>query len=112
MQTGQIEEGRVSLPAQVERLDVFLSELRAFPRGRHDDQIDGLTEMLEWSFNDWRRLAKRRTPEGGSVDKAMRSAYQYAVLQTFYLPRTQQEDADARSNRLLAPEVPAAPREG
>ena len=52
-QTGQIEEGRVWLPAQIEGLDTFLSELRAFPTGRHDDQVDSLTQMLEWSFWYW-----------------------------------------------------------
>lgn len=68
-QTGQIEEGRVWLPAQLEGLDSFLSELRAFPSGRYDDQVDSLTQMLEWSFSNWQRLAQRRTPEGRPVDK-------------------------------------------
>ncbi len=63
-QTGQIEEGRVWLPDNLEGLDTFLSELRAFPNGRYDDQVDSLTQLLEWSFWNWRRLVQERNPEG------------------------------------------------
>ena len=63
-QTGQVEEGRVWLPAQLEGLDTFLSELRAFPSGRHDDQVDSLTQMLKWSFWRWRRLHEERDEKG------------------------------------------------
>ena len=63
-QTGQIEEGRVWLPAQLDGLDTFLSELRAFPNGRYDDQVDSLTQMLEWSFWHWRRLKEERNATG------------------------------------------------
>lgn len=51
-------------------------------------------------------------PGDKATAKAMQSAYKYAVLQAFCVPAAQQEDADARSHRLLAPEVPAAPAEG
>ena len=63
-QTGQIEEGRVWLPANLEGLDAFLSELRAFPNGRYDDQVDSLTQLLEWSFWNWRRLKEERGANG------------------------------------------------
>lgn len=63
-QTGQIEEGRVWLPASLEGLEVFLSELRAFPGGRYDDQVDSLTQMLEWSFWSWRKLHEQRSERG------------------------------------------------
>jgi len=63
-QTGQIEEGRVWLPASLEGLDTFLSELRAFPNGRHDDQVDSMTQILEWSFANWRTLLEERSPSG------------------------------------------------
>jgi predicted phage terminase large subunit-like protein len=67
-QTGQIEEGRVWLPAELDGLDVFLSELRAFPNGRYDDQVDSLTQMLERSFHYWRRLLEQRTPQGRLIE--------------------------------------------
>jgi predicted phage terminase large subunit-like protein len=63
-QTGQIEEGRVWLPASLDGLDTFMSELRAFPNGRYDDQVDSLTQMLEWSFSRWRTLLEERNAEG------------------------------------------------
>lgn len=63
-QTGQIEEARVWLPADLEGLDCFLSELRAFPNGRYDDQVDSLTQMLEFIFWQWRTLVEERTAEG------------------------------------------------
>ncbi|MDP3675581.1 MAG: phage terminase large subunit [Novosphingobium sp.] len=68
-QTGQIEEGRVWLPATLEGLDTFLSELRAFPNGSYDDQIDSLTQLLEWSFWNWRKLKEERSPTGRLKDK-------------------------------------------
>lgn len=68
-QTGQIEEGRVWLPAQLEGLDAFLSELRAFPSGRYDDQVDSLTQLLEWSSRNWRKLKMEYTDRGRPIDK-------------------------------------------
>ena len=68
-QTGQIEEGRVWLPAELEGLDCFLSELRAFPNGRHDDQVDSLTQALEFIFWEWRSLVEQRDSSGRLQDK-------------------------------------------
>lgn len=67
-QTGQIEEGRVWLPAQLEGLSAFMSELRAFPAGRYDDQVDSLTQMLEWTFWRWRRLQEQRSERGRLIE--------------------------------------------
>ena len=63
-QTGQIEEGRVWLPAELEGLDCFLSELRAFDNGRHDDQVDSLTQLLEFLFWRWKSLVEERDSTG------------------------------------------------
>lgn len=62
--TGQIEEGRVWLPATLDGLDAFLSELRAFPNGRYDDQVDTLTQLLEYLFWHWKALYEVRMPDG------------------------------------------------
>jgi predicted phage terminase large subunit-like protein len=67
-QTGQIEEGRVWLPAQLEGLGTFMSELRAFPAGRYDDQVDSLTQMLEWTFFGWRKLQEQRSLRGRLIE--------------------------------------------
>lgn len=63
-QTGQIDEGRVWLPAKLDGLDCFLSELRAFPHGRYDDQVDTLTQILEFLFWHWKALQEERDPTG------------------------------------------------
>jgi len=67
-QTGQIEEGRVWLPAALDGLDCFLSELRAFPHGRYDDQVDSLTQMLEFMFWRWKTLMEERNSTGRLKD--------------------------------------------
>lgn len=49
-----IEEGRVYLPRTARWLDAFRSEIMAFPRGRHDDQVDSLSQALEY-VRTWSR---------------------------------------------------------
>ena len=50
-QTAKIEAGHVHLPENAPWLGEFLSELLAFPNGRHDDQVDGVSQFLFW----WQR---------------------------------------------------------
>ncbi len=42
----QIESGNVYLPDGAPWLDDFVEEFAAFPRGRHDDQVDALSQAL------------------------------------------------------------------
>ena len=49
-QTARIEAGQVVLPEDAPWLDVFLSELLAFPHGRHDDQVDSVSQFLAWAL--------------------------------------------------------------
>jgi predicted phage terminase large subunit-like protein len=44
--------GSVRLPRRAEWLEEFTAELLAFP-GRHDDQVDALTQGLAWGRHDW-----------------------------------------------------------
>lgn len=59
-----VESGNVVLPHPMEPgcswVNEFLDEMRAFPSGAHDDQVDALTQAL-----DWLRLSS-----GGSVRAA------------------------------------------
>ena len=48
-QSAKIEAGHVLLPRGAEWLDAFLLELLAFPYGRHDDQIDSVSQFLKWT---------------------------------------------------------------
>ena len=48
VQSAQIEGGLVLLPPGAPWLDEFLNEVRRFPFGLHDDQIDTLAQLLAW----------------------------------------------------------------
>jgi len=47
--SSRIEDGDVLLPEQAAWLDEFRTELLAFPRGRHDDQVDALSQLINWT---------------------------------------------------------------
>lgn len=46
--SAMIEAGRLSLPQHAGWLPAFESELLEFPHGRHDDQVDALTQYLDF----------------------------------------------------------------
>ena len=47
-QTAKIEAGHAHLPRYADWIDSFLLELLAFPHGRHDDQVDSVSQFLKW----------------------------------------------------------------
>jgi predicted phage terminase large subunit-like protein len=49
VQVNKIEAGHVHLPKEADWLDTFLLELLAFPNGRHDDQVDSVSQFLKWA---------------------------------------------------------------
>jgi predicted phage terminase large subunit-like protein len=57
-QTARIEAGSVVVPRRAPWLDEFRRELMAFPAGRHDDQVDALSQGLQRAF-DYRPLVAR-----------------------------------------------------
>ncbi|MEZ5690813.1 MAG: phage terminase large subunit [Rickettsiales bacterium] len=46
--SAMIEAGKLILPNRATWLTDFESELLSFPKGRHDDQVDALTQYLDW----------------------------------------------------------------
>jgi predicted phage terminase large subunit-like protein len=48
-QTAVIEAGRVLLPATAPWLKAFIDEVRAFPGGKHDDQVDSMAHFLRYA---------------------------------------------------------------
>nr|WP_246448683.1 phage terminase large subunit [Novosphingobium flavum] len=46
--SSMIESGRVLLPEEAPWLADFRGEVQAFPGGRFDDQVDALSQLLEW----------------------------------------------------------------
>jgi predicted phage terminase large subunit-like protein len=53
-QTDLFAGGSVCLPQRAGWLEEFVAELLAFP-GRHDDQVDALTQGLAWGRQQWSR---------------------------------------------------------
>lgn len=47
-ETAKLQAGSLILPKAVPWLDEFLIEYLAFPGGKHDDQIDALSQFLNW----------------------------------------------------------------
>ena len=41
----QIEKGKVWFPSQAPWLESLMKELLAFPNGKHDDQVDSISQM-------------------------------------------------------------------
>ena len=48
-QTAKIEAGRVYLPVRAPWLADFEAEVLAFPSGKHDDQVDSMSQFLTWA---------------------------------------------------------------
>ena len=46
--TAELGTGKFLLPVQSSWLDDFVRECRAFPAGRHDDQVDSLVQFVNW----------------------------------------------------------------
>jgi predicted phage terminase large subunit-like protein len=47
-QSAKIEAGHVHLPLEADWVDNFLLEILGFPQGRHDDQVDSVSQFLKW----------------------------------------------------------------
>ena len=45
-ESAKIEDGQVRLPETAPWLEQFLHEVAAFPNGKHDDQVDSMSQML------------------------------------------------------------------
>ena len=48
-QASRFEAGQVHLPKEAPWLSEFLLEILAFPRSKHDDQIDSMSQFLNWA---------------------------------------------------------------
>ena len=50
-QSAKIEAGHIYLPKSAPWVADFLTELLSFPNGRHDDQVDSVSQFLRWLQN-------------------------------------------------------------
>lgn len=74
IETPQIEAGRVLIPAEAAWLAEFRAEICAFPKGKHDDQVDSVSQYLNWV----REVALRPGPRLSSVEPASRFGTYYS----------------------------------
>lgn len=45
---GEVEAGKFLLPREASWLDAFRAELKAFPHGKHDDQVDSFSQFVKY----------------------------------------------------------------
>ena len=55
-QSARIEAGHVWLPQQASWLEDLRIEFASFPQGRHDDQVDSISQFLAWHFESKGRM--------------------------------------------------------
>jgi predicted phage terminase large subunit-like protein len=48
-QSAKIEAGHVHLPKNADWLGSFLNEVLGFPLAQHDDQVDSVSQFLNWA---------------------------------------------------------------
>jgi predicted phage terminase large subunit-like protein len=56
---GVIESGHVHIPENAKWLPDFLSEVKAFPHGKYDDQVDSMSQLVDWLNQDEQYRRKR-----------------------------------------------------
>ncbi|WP_051132610.1 phage terminase large subunit [Sphingobium bisphenolivorans] len=61
---GEVEARNLLLPAQALWLDAFRSELKAFPSGRHDDQVDSFSQFVQFQLNNWKWVETQYDAKG------------------------------------------------
>lgn len=77
-QTAQLESRRFLLPTDAPWLDAFRAEVRAFPYGRNDDQVDAMVQFLEYQMHRPNQVYQSHTRSGrarynGSTLRRMRA---------------------------------------
>jgi len=65
--TVQLQTGAFLLPASAEWLPPLRHELLAFPDGRNDDQVDALTQFLEFVFGEDRWVKQQFDAHGRRI---------------------------------------------
>lgn len=77
-QLGQIEDGDVWLPEEAPWIDAFIGECRAFPFGKHDDQVDTLSQYLRFAMRSRGWLENRPSTKVYSLGARRRSGMHYS----------------------------------
>jgi predicted phage terminase large subunit-like protein len=74
-QSARFEAGQIYLPQDAPWLGDYLSELLAFPNGRHDDQVDSTSQALNWltARTPLDRPVERRNPTRRTIVRSRTS---------------------------------------
>jgi len=64
---GEVEAGHFLLPREASWLDDFKRELKAFPHGKHDDQVDSFSQFVKYQLATWRWVLTDFEPDGRAV---------------------------------------------
>ena len=83
-QTARIEAGAVYLPRSAAWLDEFRREILAFPAGRHNDQVDALSQGLNRAFDRSRKMIMRTV--GGCVSRYVSERLELASPKSQFQP--------------------------
>lgn len=69
---GEVEGGHFLLPREASWLDSFLHELRAFPHGKHDDQVDSFSQFVKYQQRKWAWVLTEYETDGRARDVVRR----------------------------------------
>ena len=72
---GEIEAGNILLPVEAPWLDELRKELRAFPHGRHDDQVDSLSQFINHQKRHWAWVITEIDPVTQRVRRPIHHSY-------------------------------------
>ena len=63
-QTDILQSDRVVFPTKAPWFEALKKELFVFPNGRHDDQVDSVTQFLHWVQTRWGGYVERHPVTG------------------------------------------------
>ncbi|WP_100867421.1 hypothetical protein [Novosphingobium kunmingense] len=61
---GEVEAGHLDLPREAPLFDAFRGKLRAFPHGKHDDQVDSFSQFVIRQLKNWLWILTETTRDG------------------------------------------------
>lgn len=65
---GEVEAGRILLPIEADWLPALRSELKAFPAGRYDDQVDSFSQFVQFQLKHWRWAETECDEDGRPIE--------------------------------------------
>ena len=70
--TAELETGKFLLPANAFWREELRRECMAFPNGRHDDQVDSLSQFVEWQKRNPGRVSAEQARRGPTQRRRLR----------------------------------------